>query len=253
MSPLGVEIKESPVGDAEFEEMRTFVADYLAASVNNKDDGGRMRWYPWHSAEYRYNHILNVVELATRIARRENADVDVTRVAAVFHDVAKLSAEQDAHAAVGADIARQFLTTRGEHPPSFVDAVCAAIEDHSYQGDVDELSLEARCLVEADLLDKVGAHGAVLLFLRMGYESRSHMDAAEIAGRVLERGRDVKARVESDTAEGIAHQRLERVQWFREWLEAEVAGVSDPDDGTEPEATTDADGATDRDPDAGSR
>jgi uncharacterized protein len=230
---LGVEIKESPVSEEEFEAMKAFVADYLAASVNNEDDGGRMRWYPWHSAEYRYNHILNVTALATRIARREGADVDVTRVAALFHDVAKLSAEQDAHAAVGAGIAREFLTTRAEYPTSFVEAVCAAIEDHSFQGELTELPLETRCLLEADLLDKVGAHGAVLLFLRMGYESRSHLEAAEVAERVLERGKDVKARVVSDTAEGIAHQRLERVQWFREWLEEEVAGLeefeSDPD------------------------
>ena len=228
MSLLGVEIKESPVGDEEFEAMKTFVADYLAASVNNETDGGRMRWYPWHSAEYRYNHILNVTALATRIARQEGADVDVTRVAALFHDVAKLSAEQDAHAAVGANIAREFLTTRAEYPPSFVDAVCAAVEDHSFRGDLGELPLETRCLLEADLLDKVGAHGTVLLFLRMGYEAESHMDAAEVAGRVLERGKDVRARVHSDTAEGIAHQRLERVKWFREWLEAEVAGLDDP-------------------------
>jgi len=243
VSLLGVEIKESPVSEAEFEEMKTFVSDYLAASVNNETEGGRMRWYPWHSAEYRYNHILNVVELATHIARREGADVDITRVAAVFHDVAKLSAEQDAHAAVGADIARQFLTTRAEYPPSFVDAVCATIEDHSYQGDLDELTLEARCLVEADLLDKVGANGVVLLFLRMGYEARGHMDAPEVAGRVLERGRDVRKRVESDTAEGICHQRLERVQWFREWLEAELAGIDEIDpESTDDEADPDAEG-----------
>ena len=240
MSLLGVEIKESPVSEEEFEDMKAFVADYLAASVNNETEGGRMRWYPWHSAEYRYNHILNVVELATRIARREGADVDITRVAALFHDVAKLSAEQDAHAAVGADIARQFLTTRAEYPPSFVDAICATIEDHSFQGDLDELTLEARCLVEADLLDKVGANGVVLLFLRMGYEARSHMDSVEIAGRVLERGRDVRERVQSDTAEGICHQRLERVQWFHEWLETELAGIDDVDsEGTDAETNRD--------------
>ena len=246
MSSLGVEIKESPVSDAEFAAMKEFVGDYLAASVNNETEGGRMRWYPWHSAEYRYNHILNVVALATKIARREGADVDVTRVAAVFHDVAKLSAEQDAHAAVGANIARQFLTSRAEYPASFVEAVCGAIEDHSYSGDLDELSLEARCLVEADLLDKIGAHGTVLLFLRMGYESRSHLDSGEVTERVLERGTDVKARVASDTADGIAHQRLERVQWFREWLGAEVAGLDDPRDTDNAGDSEDAD-------DAGSR
>ena len=38
---MGVEIKDSPVSPAAFEEMETFVRDYLAASVESEDDGGR--------------------------------------------------------------------------------------------------------------------------------------------------------------------------------------------------------------------
>jgi uncharacterized protein len=103
--------------------------------------------------------------------------------------------------------------------------VCAAVRNHSYQGSLTDLSLETRCLVEGDILDKVGANGAALMLLRMGYESRTHMDAAEMVGRVLERGQDARARIESQTAQDIAHQRLKRVRWFQEWLEAEVTGV----------------------------
>ncbi|MEF8851513.1 MAG: HD domain-containing protein [Haloarculaceae archaeon] len=229
---MGVEIKESPVSDAEFEEMKAFVHDYLVASVENEEDGGRMRWYPWHSAEYRFNHILNVVELAGAIAREEGANVDVTRVAALFHDIAKLEVDQDLHAEEGARIAREYLQSRCDYPQSFVDEVCAAVERHSYQGDLTDLPLETRCLVEADVLDKVGANGAALMLLRMGYESRDHVDAAEMVGRVLERGRDARERIESDTAESIAHRRLKRVKWFREWLETEVA-VVDLEEGVE--------------------
>ncbi|WP_435345517.1 HD domain-containing protein [Haloarchaeobius sp. HRN-SO-5] len=226
---MGVEIKESRVTDDEFEEMKGFVHDYLLASVENEEEGGRMRWYPWHSAEYRHNHILNVVELATQIARKEGADVDVTRVAALFHDIAKLDADQDVHAEEGARVARQYLETRGDFPASFVDEVCRAIENHSYQDDLQDLPLETRCLIEADILDKVGANGTALMLLRMGYEARTHMDSAEMVDRVLERGRDAVDRIESDTAESIAHQRLKRVKWFREWLEQEVAEM-EPDD-----------------------
>ncbi|WP_415382501.1 HD domain-containing protein [Halosimplex sp. TS25] len=225
---MGVEIRESPVSDEEFEEMKGFVHDYLAASVESEDDGGRMRWYPWHSAEYRFNHILNVVELAEEIAESEGANVDVTRVAALFHDIAKLEVDQDLHAEEGARIAREYLTSHGDYPASFVDEVCAAVEDHSYQGDLTDLSLETQCLIEADLLDKVGANGTALMLLRMGYESRTHIDAAEMVGRVLERGVDARERIRSDTAESIVHRRLKRVKWFKEWLESEVADV-DPD------------------------
>jgi uncharacterized protein len=219
---VGVEIKESPVSDDDFESMKQFVYDYLSASVENEEDGGRMRWYPWHSAEYRYNHILNVVDLATHIAREEGANVDVVRVAALFHDIAKLEAEQEVHAEEGARVAREYLSARNEFPASFVDQVCQAIVDHAYQGPLADVSLETRCLIEADVLDKVGANGTALMLLRMGYEARTHMDSAEMVERVLDRGRDAAERVESETAEGIAYRRLKRVKWFREWLEEEV-------------------------------
>lgn len=224
---MGVEIKESPVSESEFEEMKDFVYEYLAASVENEEGGGRMRWYPWHSAEYRFNHILNVVDLAETIAKAEGANVDVARVAALFHDIAKLDADQDVHAQEGATIARKYLETHGDFPDSFIDEVTKAVENHSYQGDLTDLSKETQSLIEADLLDKVGANGTSLMLLRMGYEARTHMDASEMVNRVLERGKDAHDRVQSDKAEGIAHERLKRVKWFREWLEEEVPEMDD--------------------------
>ena len=222
---MGVEIRESPVSEEEFEAMKRFVHDYLAASVESETEGGRMRWYPWHSAEYRYNHICNVAELGAEIAEQEGANVDVTRVAALFHDIAKLEAEQDVHAEAGARIAREYLNSRTEYPESFVEQVCSAVADHSYEGDLADVPLETQCLMEADLLDKVGANGTTLMLLRMGYESRTHMDANEMVGRVLERSEDAVSRVRSETAESIAHQRIKRVRWFKEWLEGEIAGM----------------------------
>jgi len=222
---VGVEIKETRVADAEFEAMKGFVFEYLAASVEKEEEGGRMRWYPWHSAEYRHNHILNVVDLAVEIAEKEGADTDVTRVAALFHDVAKLETDQELHAEAGARVAREYLESRGEYPESFVQQVCRAIEHHSHQGDLTDLALETQCLIEADLLDKVGANGTALMLLRMGYEARTHMECDEMIERVLERGYDAASRVESETAESIAHQRLKRVKWFSEWLEDEIAAL----------------------------
>jgi len=224
---VGVEIKETRVSDAELEEMQGFVFEYLAASVEKEEEGGRMRWYPWHSAEYRHNHILNVVDLATEIAEEEGADVDVTRVAALFHDVAKLETDQELHAEAGARVAREYLESRADYPESFIQQVCRAVENHSYQGDLTDLDMETQCLIEADLLDKVGANGTALMLLRMGYEARTHMDCDEMVERVLERGYDAASRVQSDTAESIAHQRLKRVKWFSEWLEDEIAALGE--------------------------
>lgn len=220
---MGVEIREDPVTDDDFEEMKQFVYDYLSASVESEEDGGRMRWYPWHSAEYRFNHILNVVSVATHIAQKEGANTDVVRVAAMFHDIAKLEVDQDVHAEAGARITREYLRSHCDYPPAFVDEVCDAIEAHSYQGPLTDLSLETRCLIESDLLDKVGANGTTLILLRMGYEARTHTESPEMINRIVERGENVLDRIESDTAESLAYQRLKRVRWFREWLIDEVA------------------------------
>jgi uncharacterized protein len=230
---MGVEIRESPVSDDEFEEMKQFVRDYLRASVESEEEGGRMRWYPWHSAEYRYNHILNVVDLSTDLARAEGANVDITRVAALFHDIAKLEVDQDVHAEEGARIAREYLTTHGEYPESFVDQVVQSVREHSYQDDLTDLPLETRCLIEGDIVDKVGANGTALMLLRMGYEARTHMDATEMVGRVIERGEDARARIESQSAQDLLERRLKRTRWFQEWLKTEVAAV-DTDELSEP-------------------
>ena len=222
---MGVEIRESSVSEEALLEMEAFVRDYLTASVESEQDGGRMRWYPWHSAAYRFNHIRNVVELSAHIASEEGAGVDVTRVAALFHDIAKLEVDQDRHAEKGARIAREYLTSHEEYPSSFVDQVARAVEEHSYQGPVTDLPRETQCLVEADILDKVGANGVALVLLRMGYESRTHTDSPKMIERVLERGEEALDRVESQTARDIAHRRLKRVRWFDEWLEDEVAAL----------------------------
>lgn len=219
---MGVEVRESIVTEDDLSQMKSFVHEYLSASVANEDDGGRMRWYPWHSSDYRYNHILNVVDLATRIAEREGADIDVVTVAGLFHDVAKLEVDQDVHAEAGARIAREYLESHSDFPDSFIATVCQVIEDHSYQGELSDLSIEAQCLIEADVLDKIGANGTALMLLRMGYEARTHMDSAKMVQRVLERGNAAMDRVESATAESIAYRRLKRVKWFCEWLEDEV-------------------------------
>lgn len=227
---MGVEIADPGITESDLEDMKTFVREYLQASVKNEEEGGRMRWYPWHSADYRFNHTLNVMSLGEEIAAAEGADIDVVRVAALFHDVAKLDADQDVHAEEGARVAREYLQNRGGYPETFVEEVCRAIERHAFQGELADADPELRSLVEADLLDKVGANGTALILLRMGYEARSHMRAAEMVDRVLERGREAVDRIESDTAESLAHERLKRVKWFRDWLDEEVPAMSITED-----------------------
>ncbi len=211
------------VGDFEvtyedFREMAEFVEEHLEDTV--RKDGDRMRWYPWHSGDYRFDHTIGVVDLAEEIARGEDADVDIVRVAALFHDVAKFEVNQEKHAEEGAWIAQKYLSRHG-YPESFIDDVAEVIKHHTDEMH-DDMPLESKVLIEADSIDKIGVAGATLLALRVGYESRPHTDVPEMIQRVVDRGENMIDRLETETGKEIARKRTERVKLYKAWFEDEI-------------------------------
>ena len=198
--------------------MAEYVREHLHDTVRR--NGDRMRWYPWHSAEYRYRHMIGVVDLAERIARHEGADVNVVRVAAVFHDAAKFEVKQEKHAEEGAWIAQKYMSRSG-CPEPFIDRVARVIRDHT-RSMSDEMPIESKVLIEADSIDKIGVAGATLMVMRLGYESRSHEEVPGIIDRVIKRGRSTVERIETETGKEIARERIERAKLMKSWFEDEI-------------------------------
>jgi len=211
-------VADFEVGYGDFKRMAEYVRDHLHDTVAR--DGDRMRWYPWHSAEYRYRHLIGVVDLAERIAREEGADVDVVRVAGVFHDAAKFEVKQEKHAEEGAWVAQKYLSREG-YPEPFIERVAKAIRDHTTELH-DDMPLESVVLIEADSIDKIGVAGASLMVMRVGYESRSYKEVPEIIERVVSRGQDTVKRLETETGKRIARERTERVKQMKSWFEDEI-------------------------------
>ena len=209
---------EVEVDYEEFTRMADYVSGHLEDTVRR--NGDRMRWYPWHSHEYRFDHTIGVVDLAERIAREEGADVDVVRVAALFHDVAKFEVKQEKHAEEGAWTVRKYLSREG-YPEAFVERVARSVRQHT--DDLHEdMPLESIVLIEADSIDKIGVGGATLLALRVGYESRPHTDVPEMIERVVDRGERVSERLLTETGRRIARERTERVKTYLAWFEDEI-------------------------------
>jgi len=202
----------------EFTEMAEYVREHLRDTVRR--NGDRMRWYPWHSANYRYRHMIGVVDLAERIARHEDADVNVVRVAAIFHDAAKFEVKQEKHADEGAWIAQKYLSRKGYSEP-FIDLVARVIRDHTSELS-DEMPMESKVLMEADSIDKIGIAGATLMVMRLGYESRSYEEVPDIIDRVVKRGKSTVERIETETGKRIARERLERAKLMKSWFEDEI-------------------------------
>jgi uncharacterized protein len=137
-----------------------FVRDLLGSEPTGHD------W--WHAERVRL--------LAHHIAEDEGADTFVVELAALLHDVAdaKFSGSDEA----GPRAARQWLTSMSVES-KVVDSVVEIIQRMSFRGaGVAEksISVEGRCVRDADRLDAIGAIGIARTFAYGGYVGRPLYD-----------------------------------------------------------------------------
>lgn len=106
-----------------------------------------------------WEHINRVYRLTLYIAGQENADPFIAGIAALLHDIGRLSSDTTHHhAELSAALASEFLSA---YPITLKqkDAILHAITAHSYSHGVEPQTLEARVVRDADRLDALGAIG----------------------------------------------------------------------------------------------
>lgn len=111
-------------------------------------------------------HVERVVTTTRRLAREEDAQLDVVVPAAWLHDcviLPKDAPNQDRASRLAADAARDFLESEG-YPDQWIPDIEHAIAAHSYSGDVEPDTLEASVVQDADRLDALGAIGIARCF-----------------------------------------------------------------------------------------
>ena len=111
-------------------------------------------------------HVERVVATARRLARAENAQMDVVVPAAWLHDCVVLPKDAPDRAQASrraAEAAQDFLTDEG-YPERWIPEIKHVIAAHSYSGDVAPETIEARVVQDADRLDALGAIGLARCF-----------------------------------------------------------------------------------------
>lgn len=111
------------------------------------------------------SHIDRVVRSALEIGRREGANLVVVELAAILHDIFEHKEYHDKiagfrHEIAGAAEARRILKELGL-PSETIEAVAHSIEAHRKRASHEPLTLEAKCLFDADKLDCLGAIGVI--------------------------------------------------------------------------------------------
>jgi HD superfamily phosphodiesterase len=152
-----------------------------------------------------------------------------------MHDISKFTCDADVHAQVGGEVARSYLTEQG-YPREFAERVARTIAEHgakigSLPPEQQEklLSWEGRVLIEADILDKLGASAIVDSTLMMGKKDRLAFECIrELAeGRPMQRAAFYKKYMWTETSKRLAEQRFAFFQSFVKQLADEVVEDSD--------------------------
>lgn len=114
-------------------------------------------------------HVWRVLGYALRLAEEEEGvDYDLLIAACLLHDIGRSAQFKDPsldHAAVGADMAAEWLESQG-YSLEFCQAVRSAIRSHRYRTGGRAQSIEAQILFDADKLDACGMMG---LFRTISY------------------------------------------------------------------------------------
>ncbi|MBT4334336.1 HD domain-containing protein [archaeon] len=105
-----------------------------------------------------FDHTERVYNLAVRIAKEENADLDVVKASTLLHDICRKKEEETGlcHASEGSKLAPKILKELNFSEEKIKNVV-HCIEVHRFSKGLKPLTKEARILQDADRLDAIGA------------------------------------------------------------------------------------------------
>jgi uncharacterized protein len=149
-------------------------------------------WYTTADPVHDFEHVLRVYHMAGRLAKEENADLEIVQAAALLHDAegsAPGSETRASHHHSSADFAGQILAGEGWSDQR-INAVKHCILAHRFRGDgVTPQTIEAKVLFDADKLDVLGAIGVARV---VAYAALNHQPFyAQPSQQFLETGERV--------------------------------------------------------------
>lgn len=136
------------------------------------------------------NHVIIVADNATKLAKRYGANEELSRVAALLHDIADavMRRENKEHEENSLQIARELMTEVGYSEEDIKLVVDDAIRYHSCYGEEHPESMEGKILATADSI----AHLTTDFYLYATSQLGQHMSIDKIKKWVLDKSnRDI--------------------------------------------------------------
>jgi uncharacterized protein len=138
-------------------------------------------------------HIYRVLNYSLAIAEQYTVNADVLTASALLHDIGRGAQFKNPaldHAAVGSEMAYDFLTASGWSVDK-AEHVRKCISTHRYRKNNEPESIEAKILFDADKLDVTGAVGIARTLAYIGIVGEP-LYSLDIRGQILDGTKDTE-------------------------------------------------------------
>lgn len=148
-----------------FEKYKADMMAYVKEMLHSYDTAGNPRKTKIKYS--RFEHTMRVYKWVKRLYAaypdRDNIDLEVLSIATIFHDIGYCDMEnRSCHAQISANYCREYLLSK-QYPSPKIDFVCDIVARHSDKKTIyADIPGELIILMEADLLDDIGAQGLVM-------------------------------------------------------------------------------------------
>jgi len=173
------------------------------------------RMAPLEGTVHSYAHIDRVFRIATYLAEKEKADVELVQIGAILHDIGRTVGEP--HNETGAKLAREILGGT-DFPHERNDRVARIVLYHALSMRDKLETLEEKIVWDADKIDLLGASGVARVFHWLG--KRPFETVVEDCFEEL---RPIYDLLNTSTAKRIAKTRYARTMAFLYAMEGELS------------------------------
>ena len=130
-----------------------------------------------------FDHVERVLKMCLHIGRKEKADLEILKFAAILHDIGRNEEDKNSgkidHARYGAELAKKILENY-KFSREKIKKIAHCIESHRFRGTIKPKTLEAKILFDADKLDSIGAVGiGRAFFFANEVGAKLHIDKSE--------------------------------------------------------------------------
>lgn len=180
-------------------------------------DNGRPPNYPFRS---RFEHTMRVYRWAIKLQAKLGGDLEIIALAALLHDVGWEEGRE--HGEVGAEIAVEYLDSIGIDADK-ISRIGEIIRIHDDKDTQAELSLECQIVMDADLLDEVGAISVLWDSMATACEDEASYKKSYYRIKEFYRGNRPKIRrCKTDVARVEFNRRMKTIDDFLAQLEREL-------------------------------